>query len=137
MSHPDTAPLVAVVNSSEDVVQLLADYLRLDGFRAVTHVTPIRWGSEPVVRFVSELRPDACIYNVSLPYAESFAEFRAVCAAVPDVPCVLVTTNLHALRSLVGDGDVDGIEVIGKPFDLDEVCAALRRAIDRHAAPAA
>src|SRR3712207_2819425 len=101
MPMNETRPLVACVDSSEDVVQLLADYLRLEGFRAVTHATPVAWGVDPVIRFVADLRPDACVYNVSLPYRENWAEFEALRAAVPDVPFVLTTTNLHALRSLV------------------------------------
>ena len=128
---PQTAPLVACVDSSEDLVQLLADYLRLDGFRVVTHGTPIRWGSEPVIRFVSELRPDACVYSVSVPYAESWAEFQTLRAAVPDVPFVLTTTNLRGLHDAAGP--TDGIEILGKPFDLDALCSAVRRALAERA----
>jgi len=135
MSQPDDGPLVACVNSSEDIVQLLADYLRLEGFRTVTHVTPLRCGAGPVIDFLSELRPDACVFSVSLPYAESWREFRAVSAAVPDVPFVLTTTNLRALESVVGP--VEGIEILGKPFDLDEVCRVVRRAVGRLATPPA
>ena len=135
MPPTEMGPLVACVNSSEDLVQLLAEYLELEGFRAVAHATPIRWGAGPVIDFVSDLRPDACVYSVGPPYEASWREFEALRAAVPDVPCVLVTTNLRALRSLVGP--VDGIEVIGMPFDLDEVCRAVRRALDRRSSAAA
>src|SRR3712207_6848488 len=47
---------------------LLADYLRLEGFRTVTHTTPLRWGAEPLITFLSDLQPDACAFTVSLPY---------------------------------------------------------------------
>ena len=125
------APLVACVDSSEDIAELLADSLRLDGFRAVSHTTPIRAGAEPVIRFIRDLRPDACVYTVSIPYEASWAEFECVRAAVPEVPFVLTTTNKRALEALVGPSE--GIELFGKPFDLDEVSAAVRRAL---AAPA-
>jgi len=120
--HPP--PLVACVDSSEDVVQLLAEYMRLEGFRAVTHVTPIRWGSEPIIQFVTNLTPDACVYAVSLPYEESWRECEAVRAAVPHVPFILTTTNERALHELVGP--TDSIEIIGKPYDLNRVCEAVR-----------
>jgi DNA-binding response OmpR family regulator len=120
-------PLVACVNSSEDVVQMLADYLREDGFRAVSYVTPVRFGAEAVIQFVTNLKPDACIYTVSLPYEESWHEFERLRAAAPAVPFILTTTNERALRELVGP--TDSIEVIGKPFDLDRVCDAVRAAI--------
>ena len=128
-----SAPLVACVDSSEDVAQLLAEYLRLEGFRAVTHVTPVRWGAQPVIDFVTELRPDACIYTVSLPYDESWAEFQALRAAAPDVPFILTTTNMRALQAAVGP--IDGIELFGRPFDLDQVCEALRRSLAGCTAP--
>ena len=132
MPHSETFPLVACVDSSEDVAQLVADYLRLDGFRAVTHVTPVCWGAEPVISFVTELRPDACVFTVSLPYAESWREFQALRAAAPDVPFVLTTTNVRALEAAAGP--VDGIELFGRPFDLDQVCQAVRRAIESRTA---
>jgi DNA-binding response OmpR family regulator len=127
MSASGTRPLIACVDSSEDVANLLADYLRLEGFRTVAHTTPIRWGAEPVISFIAELRPDACVFTVSLPYAESWAEFQALRAAVPHVPFVLTTTNRRALEEAVGP--VDSIELLGKPYDLDEVCQAVRRAL--------
>ena len=127
MTQDETRPLVACVDSSEDVAALLADYLRLEGFRAVTHVTPVRCGAQPAIDFLADLRPDACVFTVSLPYAESWAEFQAVRAAVPDVPFVLTTTNRRALEAAVGPAD--GIELFGKPFDLGEVCDAVRRVV--------
>ena len=128
----ETGPLIACVDSSEDVTRLLADYLRLEGFRAVTHVTPVRWGAGPVITFLTDVRPDACVFTVSLPYAESWAEFRVVRAAVPNVPFVLTTTNKRALEVAVGP--VDGIELFGKPFDLGQVCQAVRRALGERGA---
>jgi DNA-binding NtrC family response regulator len=127
---PDTGPpLVACINSSEDVVQLLADWFREEGFRAVSYVTPIRYGTAPVVQFVTALQPDVCVYTVSIPYQESWAEFQALRRAAPEVPFVLTTTNVRALRELVGPVDLEPYELFGKPFDLDQVCQAVRRAL--------
>ena len=131
MSHhepaPLTGPLIACVDSSEDIVQLLADSLCLDGFRVVTHATPLRRGSEPVIQFIAGLRPDACIYTIGLPYAASWAKFQALRGAVPDVPFVLTTLNRRGLEGAVGP--VDSIELLGKSFDLDEIARAVRRAL--------
>ena len=122
-------PLVACINSSEDVVQLLADWFREEGFRAVSYVTPIRYGTAPVVQFVTALQPDVCVYTVSIPYRESWAEFQALRRAAPAVPFVLTTTNVRALRELVGPVDLEPYELFGKHFDLDQVCQAVRRAL--------
>src|SRR3712207_4274491 len=101
MPPRETSPLIACVDSSEDVTQLLADYLRLEGMRAVTHVTPVRWGAAPVIAFLTDLRPDVCVFTVSAPYAESWAEFQALRAALPALPVVLTTTNKRALEAVV------------------------------------
>ena len=98
---PPPPPLVACVNSSEDVAQLLAEWLRTDGFRAVAYITPIRYGAEPIIQFITELRPDACVYTVAIPYRESWAEFEQLHQAAPDVAFVLTTTNQRAFEQLV------------------------------------
>ncbi len=44
-----------------------------------------------------------------------------------DCPLVLTTTNKRVLEALVGPTDV--LELIGKPFDLDELFAAVARTL--------
>jgi DNA-binding response OmpR family regulator len=127
MPADERSPLIACVDSSEDIAELLADYLRLEGFRAVVHTTPVRFGPASVIAFVQNVQPDVCIYTVALPYDESWREFQALRAAVPNVPFVITTTNKRALEEVAGVDE--GIELLGKPFDLDEVCRAVRRAL--------
>jgi DNA-binding NarL/FixJ family response regulator len=121
-------PLIACVNSSEDVVLLLRDLMLEEGWRAVTHVTPLRYGSAPVIQFLRQLQPDVAVYTVSLPFRESWAEFQQLRAAVPGVSYVLTTTNKEALDEIVGP--TEAVEIIGKPFDIDQVVEAVRRALD-------
>jgi len=104
------APLVACVDGSEDIVTLLADALSLDGVRVAPYVLPVGWRAAPVIRFLAALRPDACVIDVAL----------------PDLPVVLTTTNRRGLTAAVGP--VDGLALLGKPFDLDELSRAVRRA---------
>ena len=120
-------PLIACLNSSEDVVQLLAEYLHLDGFRTASHAAPTLAGTKPTLQFLTQVRPDAYVYCVSLPYEESWREFEALRAAMPDVPFVLTTVNKRGLEAAVGP--TDSVEVFGRPFDLEQVCAAVHRAL--------
>jgi hypothetical protein len=71
MRSSPVPPLVACVNSSKELLDLLADVLKADGLRAVTMVSSLREGIRPVVDFLGQLRPDACIYAVSVPYRQS------------------------------------------------------------------
>ena len=46
---------------------------------------------------------------------------------VRHIPIVLTTTNKHALDSIVGSSGA--MEIIGKPCDMDQLAAAVNRAI--------
>ncbi len=125
---PPNAPLVACVNSSQDLVNFLRDIFVLEGFRAVPYATSLAEGPETLVAFLQQLHPQAVVYAVSVPYQESWAEFEQVRAALPDLHWVVTTTNKRALDELVGPTTT--IEIIGKPFDIDvlsQTVAALGR----------
>ncbi len=71
MPNHTPAPLIACCNASEDIVKLLAEVMKHEGWRAVTHVSPSDLGPASTIEFLTQVRPHACIYSVSLPYAES------------------------------------------------------------------
>ncbi len=127
MTTPHQAPLVACVNASDAIVQFLADLLQLEGFRPVTLVLPSQRGPQDVIDFLAQLGAQACIYNVSPPYEEGWATFEAVRQALPACGFVVTTTNKPALDELVGP--TGALEVIGKPYDIDHIVAAVHRAL--------
>ena len=124
---PPNAPLVACVNSSQDLVTFLRDIFVHEGFRAVPYATSLAEGPETLITFLQQLSPQAVVYAVSLPYQKSWAEFEQVRAALPDFHWVVTTTNKRALDELVGPTNT--IEIIGKPFDIDLVFDAVRRGL--------
>ena len=128
MHDHSPAPLIACVNASEDIVELLADVMKHEGWRAVTHVSPSKLGPAPTIEFLRQVQPQACIYSVSIPYQESWANFQQVREALPLCAWVVTTTNKRALDELVGPTNT--IEIMGKPFDIDHVAQAVRRALE-------
>ena len=126
MAVPHTGPLVAVLNSSQDIVQLLQEVLEDDGFRTVTFVSGIERGPHDSLDFLRQHRPQIVLYSVAPPYDKSWAIFQQVREGMPDAHFVVTTTNKRALDEFVGPTDT--LELIGKPFDLDEITAAVRRA---------
>lgn len=103
---------------------MLRDCMLDAGYRAVTFVSPIRYGPQPVIDFITYLAPDAAVYNVSPPYPESWAEYHRLRRETPEIPCLATTTHKAALERLIGPTDV--LEVLSTATDLAELVVAVR-----------
>lgn len=126
---PD-APVVAIVNTSEDIASFLSALLTAEGFRPVAAFVPdFRDGKRDLGAFLAEYQPAAIIWDIALPYDLNWAYFQTVrnSPVGRDQRFVLTTTNKHALDDLVGPTPAH--EIVGKPYDLDELLAAVHRAV--------
>ena len=121
-------PLIACLNSSQDLVELLGDVLEYGGFRTASLATTHREGAQPAIDFLRRVRPQACVYAVSVPYRESWAVYQEVQQAIAGCAWVLTTTNKRALTDLVGQ--TAAFEIMGKPYDIDQLVAVVRHALD-------
>jgi CheY-like chemotaxis protein len=131
---PDAAspPLIAVVNNSEEVVELLRLALETEGFTHVTEaVLSFKRGQRDVVQFMAEHDPHGIVWDISLPYEENWEFFRGILdgGVLTGRGVVLTTTNKRVLEELVGPTAT--LELVGKPYDLDQLFGALRRALSR------
>jgi CheY-like chemotaxis protein len=126
-----TTPIVAVFNASEDTVDMLIAFFEQLGLKAVGEPWPARQplSIEVVRSFVLRHQPHVIVFDVSFPYDhnwERFREFRAT-EPVREIPVVVTTTNKHALDAMVGSNDA--MEIIGKPYDLNQLADAVNRAL--------
>lgn len=129
MSDPSSTsrPLIAVMNSSRDLVNVLQTALEDAGFRTISLVSTVGGGTAHPLAFLREHEPAAAVYSISPPYVESWGILQDVRRQWQGGRFVITTTNIGALRACVGAAEA--IELIGKPFDLDEITRALRRVL--------
>ena len=123
-------PIIAVFNSSGDTVEMLRTALEADGLHTVSgHIGELKKGELDFIAFVEQHRPAVIVYDISMPYETNWNFLKLVRSSQPAQQCrfILTTTNKPALDKLVGE--TEALEIIGKPYDLERVVAAVRDAL--------
>ncbi len=130
-THPQdplaNRPLVAVVNTSEEIAELIQLVLQQEGIRTiVAYSTDFKRGRQDLGAFLRQYDPPVVVWDIAIPYAENWDFFQRVRESEVGQgrTFVLTTTNKRALDALVGPTPTH--ELIGKPFDLDDLVAAVR-----------
>lgn len=122
---------IAILNTSEDTIALLREVVADEGWSAVSDfIALFRHGQQDIGAFFREYQPRAVLYDLSIPYEENwrFLLEQVVPASGMSLSnFVLTTTNKKVLEQTVGA--TPAIELVGKPFDIEEIVAALRRAL--------
>ena len=125
-----TLPTVAVINSSEDTIEMVRTCLEHHGLKSVVtaHVTDVRKGRVDFAEFLSRHDPRVLVYDISIPYEDNwhFLQSLLKMEQMEGRRIVITTTNKKVLESLVGPNDA--FEIHGKPYDIQAVAAAVVRA---------
>ena len=133
---PPSAPdVVAIFNSSDDVIEMLRFALEREGFIAVTgHIGDIARGDLDVQRFVSQHQPRAIIYDIAPPYERNW-RFLQHLRRMPEFAgreWVLTSTHEARVREFAETDQVIH-EILGKPYDIDEIVRAVKIAVGQGA----
>ena len=85
-----------------------------------------------VERLLREHQPDVVIFDISPPYLENWQFFKTLRdgGAMAGRGLVLTTTNKERLDETVG-ADSGAFEIVGKPYDLEQIKAAIQAALTR------
>jgi CheY-like chemotaxis protein len=123
--------LVAVFNTNDDVVELLRILLEDAGHIVVSaQVDAIKRGHVDLEQFVGHHRPEVVLYDIAPPYERQWA-FLNHMRRIPilqDIPFVLTSTNSARVRELA-KADEKIYEIIGKPYDLQDILTAVKRSL--------
>ena len=124
--------MVAVINTSPDVVDLLRNALQSAGyvvFTAFTH--EIRDCSLDIEAFIRQHQPKAIVYDIAPPYESNWRLFEHIrdLDVMEGRAFVLTSVNPAHVQTLAGP-DRQIYEVVGKPLDLDVIVQATREALN-------
>jgi CheY-like chemotaxis protein len=123
--------VVAVVNTSPDTVDMLRLTLQHAGLFVVsTYTYDIRDNKVDIGAFMREHRPRVIIYDVAPPYEANwqFLLHLRQAPALQHVRWVITSTNAAHVAKLSGK-DEQVYEVVGKPYDLDQIVRATKEAL--------
>lgn len=124
--------VVAVINTSPDVVDMLRLTLEHAGIVVVTAMTwEVRDGEIDLERFMQQHRPKVVVYDVAPPYESNWQLFEHIRAmpVMEPVQFILTTTNSRQVEQYAKSTGGRIYEIVGKPFDLGEIVTAVREAL--------
>ena len=127
--------VVAVLNTNDDIVEMLRIVLEHAGFVVVSaHVDAVRRGEQSLADFVEEHDPELILYDLTPPYDRSwrFLEHLRETPHLAGRKFIITSTNAARAADIIGNA-AHVYEVIGKPYDIDEIVRAVRRATGRDA----
>jgi CheY-like chemotaxis protein len=123
--------LVAVFNTNDDVVELLRILLEDAGHIVVSaHVDAIKRGHVDLEQFVGQHRPEVVLYDIAPPYERQWAFLNHMrrLPMLQDIRFVLTSTNPARVRELA-KADAKIYEIIGKPYDLQDILTAVKQSL--------
>jgi DNA-binding NtrC family response regulator len=128
MSSP---PVVAILNSNDDTVEMLRMMLESEGLVAVSaHVSAMRRGAFDFSGFIAEHDPQVVIYDIIPPYDRAWMFFQHLrsMSIMQGRKFVLTSTNPERVQQNSNPGQ-PVYEIIGKPYDLQVIVDAVKRGL--------
>ena len=125
---PAGLPVVAVVNTNPDLVEMLKARLEAAGLVAlVLHIADIRAGLD-LESVLAQHDPEVIVYDVVMPYERNWRFLEHLRATVfKNRRFVITTPNEAGVRKLAGKDD-KVYEILDDTADIDAIVQAVREA---------
>ena len=114
---------VLVVDDEPQVRATVREALALEGYE----VTEASNGAEALA-LLTTAQPDAIVLDLWMPVMDGWAFRRAQRATHPDIPVIVMSALDLSSERLE---ELDASAILGKPFDLDTLYAAVLNALRR------
>jgi CheY-like chemotaxis protein len=124
-ANSDTAhPAVIIVDDDPSIVSVVCDFLSDEGVGAAS--CPYGRLAHACIR---AKQPQVALLDIQMPEVDGIALFKQLRAdpQTQAIPVIFVTANAHLLRTHLPDYEQRGAALVPKPFDLDDLLAAVER----------
>jgi DNA-binding NtrC family response regulator len=125
-------PVVMIINTSPDVVEMLRVAFELAGIVTVTTFAhQIRIGAVDIEALMRLHEPKVVLYDIAPPYASNWLLCQHVTSLPSFVgkPLVLTTTNKTHVDALAAGSKLRIFEIIGTPYNINELVDEVRQAL--------
>lgn len=123
------APVVAIFNSNDDVVEMLRYAIEAAGLIVVSaHIDAFRRADASLRDLLDEHDPRVIVYDIGPPYDRNWRFFEHLRDSYgSDRRFVLTSTNPKRVAETAGVQE-PVIEILGKPYDIDAIVQAVKNA---------
>jgi DNA-binding response OmpR family regulator len=120
---------VLIANTNEDVVDMLRVKFEHAGWEVRTaHIIDAKRHRIDLPEIIRQFDPSVVVYDVAPPYDENWAFLQELRKQPIGNRAFIVTTTNAAQLAKIAGADA-GIELVGKPFDLEAVLAKATTAL--------
>jgi DNA-binding response OmpR family regulator len=127
-------PVVVLFDASDDTAEMVQRMLTASGYTCLVgcQFADLKKGRVDFARYLDQHQPAVVIFDISPPYVENWHFFKALrdSKAMEGRGLVLTTTNKPRLDEEVGENS-EAFEIVGKPYDLDQINLAIDAALKR------
>ena len=121
---------ILVVNDTQEILQIFEDILTPEGYDVVLYSYAIQEMDE-VVRIMPDLVILDLVFGQEKSGWQMLQEMKMT-RATATIPVIVCTAATREVREIEGYLQAKGVTVVPKPFDIDDLLVAVKRAFETH-----